>query len=607
LGARSATMSAVAKEHLEIKGALVGALHDTAALAGEVGMSSLAKELTAARIPKIDEERFALVVLGEFNHGKSTFVNALCDAAILPAGITPTTATINHLVWAEAPRAVAWLTDGTEKPIDPQALADWVTIEGKQVEHVRYVEIGWPAEILKDRVTLVDTPGVNDINEQRAEITYSYIPRADAALFLLDGAQVLKQSERAFLEQRILRRSKDKLIFVLGKIDLLAPDEREEALRYCREHLARVVAEPVLFAVSAKRALSSKPEERAASGLAPLRDYLGQYLANERGRVLLDNGIADGLRTLGYLRQNLGIKRRSLGLALDELEQRIARVRAQLDGTQAHLRAHHAKIRAEAEAIKAGMRLDLEGFVAEILARIPDEIERADGDAIKRFLQPFIQDTWKAWAEQEGEKIAAQLERLAEEIIQVTNENVNDAMATLARELGPADARIDLEVDTLKYDVGVFALGALGTGIFLFVNTLVGGLLTLAAPILAVVLKERVAGEVKAQAKKNLPEVTKKAAETVGPRFEQIIEDFQGRLADFVTAAGDALHRGISEVLDRALAERRAQGVDTEARVQEIEAQQVRLTDIERRLAGLRDKLWASSTDSTDSPISSAT
>ena len=80
-------------------------------------------------------------------------------------------------------------------------------------------------------------------------------------------------------------------------------------------------------------------------------------------------------------------------------------------------------------------------------------------------------------------------------------------MALLSRELGPAEAKVDLEVDTLKYDVGVFALGALGTGIFLFVNTLVGGLLTLAAPILAVVLKGRVSGELKAQAKKSPPEV----------------------------------------------------------------------------------------------------
>ncbi len=600
-------MSAISGEHLEIKRSLIGALEDTSKLAADLGMETLARELDKSRIPKLDEERFALVVLGEFNHGKSTFVNALCGAAILPAGITPTTATINHLVYSDKPTATAYLNDDKTKKVDPKALGDWVTIEGKEVSHVKYVEIGWPAEILKDKVTLVDTPGVNDINEQRAEITYSYIPRADAVLLLLDGAQVLKQSERAFLEQRILKRSKDKLIFVLGKIDLLSPEEREQALAYCRENLAKIVDEPVIFPLSAKRALDKDPKVQETSGLAPLRQYLGKYLADERGRVLLDNAVGDGLRTCGYLKQNLGIKKRSLGLALEELEERIARVRTQLDGTRAHLKAHHGKIRASASAISAGMRLDLEEFVDELKARLPEEIDKANAEDVKKYLQSFVQDTWKDWAEAEGEKIAALLEKLAEEIIQVTNENVAEAMAILSRELGPADTRIDLEVDSLKYDVGVFALGALGTGIFLFVNTLVGGLLTLAAPILAVLVKERVSGAVKAQAKKGVPEVIDKAALTVGPKFDQIIEDFQGRLADFVTAAGDTLHRGISEVLDRALAERRAQGVDVEVRVTEVDQQLSRLTGIETRLEALREKLWGSSTDSTGSPTKSAT
>jgi small GTP-binding protein len=600
-------MSAIGGAHVAIKKELVAALDDMSKLAGEVGMATLAKDLSGTRIPKLQDERFALVVLGEFNHGKSTFVNALCGAAILPAGITPTTATINHLVWADKPQAQAFLVDDTSKKIDPKKLGDWVTIEGKEAAHVKYVEVGWPAEILKEKVTLVDTPGVNDINEQRAEITYGYIPRADAVLFLLDGAQVLKQSERSFLEQRILRRSKDKLIFILGKIDLLSPEERQEALAYCRENLARVVDEPQIFPLSAKRQLSDKEGERAQSGFAPFLSHLQTYLAEERGRVLLDNAVSDGLRTGGYLASNLGIKRRSLHLALEELEQRIARVHAQLDGVQTRLKAHHAKIRAEADAIKAGVRLDLEQFVKEFEVRLPQEIDRADGEEVKRFLGPFIQDTWKAWAEAEGEKVAAQLERLAEEIIAVTNEDVATAMATLSRELGPADTKIDLEVDTLKYDVGVFALGALGTGIFLFVNTLVGGLLTLAAPILAVVFKERVAGEIKAQAKKNAPEVIAKAAAAVAPRFEQIAEEFAARLSDFVTAAGSALHSGIGEVLDRALSERRAQGVDVGARETELDAQAARLGEIEARLAALRERLWASSTESTGSPSNSAT
>jgi small GTP-binding protein len=600
-------MTAIAGAHVAIKQELLRALREIAALADEVGMSSLADDLNKTRIPKLEEERFALVVLGEFNHGKSTFVNALCGAAILPAGITPTTATINHLVWAVQPRATAHLTDDTTREVNPRQLGEWVTIEGKEASHVKYVEVGWPAPILEDKVTLVDTPGVNDINEQRAEITYGYIPRADAVLFLLDGAQVLKQSERAFLEQRILRRSKDKLIFVLGKIDLLTMDERQEALDYCRENLAKIVEEPILFPVSAKRQLSNNEADRAMSGFEPLLRHLGRYLADERSRVLLDNGINDGMRLGGYLASNFGIKRRSLQLALTELEERIGRVHTQLHSAQSRLKVHHAKIRAEADAIEAGVRLDLEEFVKEFMVRLPQEIDRADGEEIKRFLGPFIQDTWKLWAEQEGDKVAAQLERLAEEIIAVTNEDVATTMATLSRELGPADTKIDLEVDSLKYNVGVFALGALGTGIFLFVNTLVGGILTLAAPILAVVFKERIAGELKSQAKKNAPEVINKAAEAVAPRFSQIVEDFAARLSDFVTAAGDALHRGISEVLDRALSERRAQGVDVTVRESELAAQTARLTLIEARLSALRDQLWASSTESTESPSSSAT
>ncbi len=566
------------------KDELVSTLRETAALAEKVGMATLAQDLTSVRLPKLIDERFHLVVLGEFNHGKSTFVNALCGAAILPAGITPTTATINHLVYSPEPRGRAFLTDGKEVPVDPHKLGDWVTIEGREVGHVKYVEVGWPAEILKDKLTLVDTPGVNDINEQRAEITYGYIPRADACLFLLDGAQVLKQSERAFLEQRILRRSRDKLIFVVGKIDLLAADEREQALNFCRTHLSKIVPDPMIFPLSAKRWLAG---DKAGSGMQALLDYLGQYLSEQRGKVLLDNGVSDGLRTAGYLRQNLGIKRRSLTLALDELEARIAKVRHELEHRKATLRAMHEKIRAESQAISASVRLDLEEFTSSFIAAVAadgGEIDRADANDIKRYLQLFLQDKWKEWAEKEGEKISSLLERLAEEIIQVTNENVAEAMATLARELGPAETRIDLEVDTLKYDVGVFALGALGTGIFLFVNTLVGGLLTLAVPILAVVFRERTSAQVKAQAKEAAPAVIKKAAEAVGPRFETIVNDFSARLSDFVTAAGDALHRGISEVLDRALAERKAQGVDAAVRDGEIAAQLEQLGAVEKKL-----------------------
>jgi small GTP-binding protein len=601
-------MSALTAEHKEIKELLIAALRDLAQIADDTGMHTLVSDLLLQRIPKLEEERFVLVVLGEFNHGKSTFVNALLGAPILPAGITPTTATINHLVYSERPTAKAILHDETVRAIDlrpgavpagdgvprpdgaKSTLADWVTIEGSKAEKVRYVEVGWPAEILRDRVTLVDTPGVNDINEARAEITYNYIPRADAVLFLLDGAQVLKQSERAFLEQRILRRSRDKLIFIIGKADLLSPEELAETERYVRSNLVPLLeGEPAVFAVSAKQALSGHPEQ---SGIPELRAFLAQYLAEQRGRVLLDNASGDGQRLLSYLRQNLGIKRRSLHLSLEELEARIARVQKELTGKQQTMRQIQSKITADSEAIKARIRLDLEEFVAAFCAALPEEIEKADAQDVRKYLQLFLQDTFKAWAEQEGERASAQLEKLAEEIIQITNENVQQAMGTLASELGPADTRVELQVDTLKYDVGIFALGALGTGIFLFVNTFVGGALTLAVPIIAVLVHSRLEGQIKAQAKQQAPEAVRSAAAAIGPRFQQIVDEFAARLGDFVTAAGQALHRGISEMLDRALAERRAHGQDVQAREREIERQLAELAQIEDRLERVRQRLW---------------
>ncbi len=594
-------MSVRSNRHELIKLALTERLRLVAALAEEVGLGTLARDLTETRIPKLEAERFSLVVVGEFNHGKSTFVNALVGAPILPTGITPTTATINHLVYADAPRATAFVDDGSQRDIDPRALGNWVTIEGAEVGHVRLVEIGWPAEILRDGVTLVDTPGVNDLNEQRAEVTYGYIPRADAALFLLDGTQLLKQSERAFLEQRILRRSRDKLIFIVGKIDLLARDELEEALHYCRQNLARIVVEPLIFPVSAKRELSSNEVDRKQSGFVALREHLALYLASDRGRVLLDNAISDGLRTTGYLRQNLGIKRRSLELSVDELQTRVAKVKEQLESSHATLRKTHTKIVAESAAIAATLRLDLEQFAATFSSRMGGEIDRVSGDEVKLYLAAFLQDTWKAWAEEEGEKLALLLERLAEEVIAVTNENVDEVVSTLQRELGPADAKIEIDVDTLKYDVGVFAIGALGTGLFLFVNTLVGGLLTLAAPLIAVLMKERISGQIKTQAKQAAPQAIEKVAHAIAPRFLQVVADFENRLADFVTAAGTALHQGIAEVLDRALTDRRAAGVDVAVAQSEIGAQLERLLSIERELEKQREALWGSSTESTNS------
>lgn len=575
--------------HARAKSALVTELKQLAELAGEVGMKTLRTDLIDVRLPKLEDERFNLVILGEFNHGKSTFVNALLGADVLPTGITPTTATINHVIFAKKPSARAVLHDGKEISVAPKALAEWVTVDGGHAGDVKYVEVGYPADILSNKVTLVDTPGVNDLNEQRAEITYGYVPRADAVIFLLDAGQALKESERAFLTSRVLERSRDRMIFVVGKCDLLNAGELADVLAYVREHLGRLVADPPIFAVSARKFLAG---DTAASRMPPLLDHLSTYLTEDRGRILLDNAAADGAATCAYLKQNLGVKRRTLGLTLTELEERVARARTQLAATQESLEGLHGRITAEASAVKAQIRLDLELFAARFEAALPKQIDAVDASDVKKFLPLYIQDKFKEWAERAGERVGTLLERLAEEVITLANENARTATATLADRLGPGDARVDLEVDSFKYDVSVYAVGALGTTVFLFVNTLVGGILTLAAPILAIVLQSRVAAEIKEHAKQKAPEAVRRAAAAIAPHFDKLVDDFGARLSEFVTSAGDKLYRGISEVLDQAVAERRVKGAELEPLAGATDDQLARLEKMEQQLVAVRAKLW---------------
>src|SRR6188472_2202572 len=84
---------------------VVAALRDLTGFAETIGAKSLGARVDTELVKKLLADRFHLVVVGEFNHGKTTFVNALLGASILPVGVTPTTAVIHHLEYADAPRA----------------------------------------------------------------------------------------------------------------------------------------------------------------------------------------------------------------------------------------------------------------------------------------------------------------------------------------------------------------------------------------------------------------------------------------------------------------------------------------------------------------------
>ncbi len=588
-------------KHSASKAIILEKLERLVEVAERAGMTSLASDIKHQRIPKLANERFHLVVLGEFNHGKSTFVNAMLGTELLPTGITPTTAVLNHVVYSETASASVLTTDGNHIELSPSEAGEWLTVAGGKHENVQRVEIGYPAALLKENITLVDTPGVNDLNEQRADITYGYVPRADAVIFLLDASQALKDSEREFLSSHVLEGSRDRLIFILGKIDLLSKDEQDAVIGYVKSGLKKFVDDPVVFPLSAKDWLDTRDPE---SGFPALLSHLERFLDTDRSQIVLDNAAVDAERTAALVQQNLGIKMHALGLDMSDLNERVTEVRSQLVASKRQIDDLHVRIKAEIEAIKSQTQLALTEFGQRFAKLVPHEIDRVDADDVKKYLGPFVQDKFKEWSEMQGMRVSRALEKLAEEVITITNENAADAFHSLSSRLGPGQTEVEIDTDSFMYDLGVYAVGALGTTVFLFVNTLAGGLLTLAAPVLAIVLKSKVAGDIKEQARERAPGVILSASEAMAPFFDECIDDFGQRLRNFVTSAGVNLYKGITEVLESTIEQRQESQDVIAPLVKIVQDDSMEVAQIRIALKNVQEKIWAAkSEDEEGEPI----
>ncbi len=580
---------------------VISALRDLHGSAESIGAKSLAARIDADLVQKLAADRFHLVVVGEFNHGKTTFVNSLLGAGILPVGVTPTTAVIHHLEHAETPRAEVVFESGKRHDVPFERIkqfavgGDRASLLGGDHAHdgagddVKYLEVGYPAELLRERIVLVDTPGVNDLSLQRADITYSYIPRSDAVLFLLDAGQPLKESERVFLTEKLLGQSRDKIIFVVTKCDIWSDDERTEALAYIRNELGKLVREPVIFPVSSERALDG---QRESSGMPELLEHLTRFLAEERGRILLDNALGEGVDAAQLLRRGIDARRRTYAMSSEELTRRIDALEKDLAGQHRTIEERRGAIREEIAGIKAWVKRDLDHFVDDVTGKLPKVIEDTSSRDLKLHLGAFLQTTFTEWAQQETREIASALEQLAEKTIALVREDAHDVAKRVGDTLGGDLKAPEVAVDRFRYDVGIFALLAGGLGL-VFTNPLVGGVLLAASPILAVFAKSKFEKEAREKAKELAPQAIRDAAARMGPKLEEMINEFANRLDQWVVTAGQELHREVIEVLRAAQGERHEQQPGLEAGVKECDHRVEVLEGILARLEQLRLALQA--------------
>ena len=234
---------------------------------------------------------YTVVVLGEFKRGKSTLVNALLGTNLLPMNVLPETATINAIMYEEKPRLCVVQRDGThiQGDVSREFLQQYSAREEENAaDNVSYIKIGYPCDMLKDRVVLVDTPGVSDINEQRSEVTYRFLPKANAVIFVLDANSPLKKTEKEFIEEKLLPLGINNILFVLNKYDAVDEEEEEDFLPTVRNRLFKMDEENArlrdisIIPFSAKWALDGleKGNDKMVrlSGLPQMKEKLASML-----------------------------------------------------------------------------------------------------------------------------------------------------------------------------------------------------------------------------------------------------------------------------------------------------------------------------------------
>lgn len=217
------------------------------------------------------DELFLLVVAGEFNSGKSAFVNALLGQSLLKEGVTPTTSQIFLIKFGEK---------SEQKPVEKGV---W--------------EQTAPVELLQD-IVIVDTPGTNAILREHEALTAEFIPRSDLVLFITSADRPFTESERAFLAQ--ISDWGKKIVLIVNKVDILAGDvEREQVVEFVTNAAQSLVGDvQVVFPVSAKHAQAAKagaPQLWQTSGFEPVEAYIRETLDDDgRFRLKLLNPLGVG-------------------------------------------------------------------------------------------------------------------------------------------------------------------------------------------------------------------------------------------------------------------------------------------------------------------------
>jgi len=325
----------------------------------QLGIEQEDQEALRQSIQQLDEF-FLIVVVGEFNSGKSSVINALLGQRLLEEGVTPTTSQIHIVRYGEK--------------------------QQRTVASERQILLFFPVAFLSE-LSIVDTPGTNAVIREHESITSRFVPRSDLVLFITSADRPFTESERLFLEH--IREWGKKVIFVINKIDILQSEQEIHQIEnFILENAHLLLGDrPTLFSVSARDALRAKEGESVLwekSRFGPLEQYIHDTLdGGNRFHLKCLNPLGVGIHLAEKYLKMISSRLQFLKTDFDLLDD----VEAQLNLYREDMQQHFTSRMAEVENLLYEMETRGQVFFDEtfrlgrvfdllVKARVQQEFER---------------------------------------------------------------------------------------------------------------------------------------------------------------------------------------------------------------------------------------
>ena len=495
-------------------------------MAINLNMEDLSKEINK-NLNYIRQEKFQLVVVGEFSRGKSTFVNAMIGKKLLPSSKRPTTALISKIIYSDRPHFILHykkssvpakkITEEEFSQLTAPKLANIVidrvkdlfqrdkekTLQ-KTLDTISYVEIGYPLQFCQNNVEVVDTPGTDDLNEGRVEITYKYLKQADGVILVLAANQPLKTSEVSFLKKHILDNQIRDIFCVLNYKDQ-AQGAEDRVFASVREDLLAIPGMPAdlkLYLVSSIQALyyrmnqngeNLKPKQRMRlpqnfeeSGFPIFERELSRYLSEEKGHGKLQKYALRGLNMIERIEQNLDSRIDFASHSTDDVEARINLLKPKIENAKA-----------KTARIIHQMNTDFKNAEIEIVSRCDMEagnIKRATNNAVDSYSGEYthknIERTIKHAINQSQEKFINDISTIQEKIFEQEMTVINHELEKLWDDLQlnySVSQKVKVKSNqqiSVNFDMGINSISS-GTAIGAGLGAAIGG--SIAGPVGAIV------------------------------------------------------------------------------------------------------------------------